>query len=376
MYFIDPRRAAHALAAGLLGLSGLHAVANPDLPRADAATGPPHHRSDGFQNNHIEFEPKSVMDLLRWRWQAARLGLPRPPANPIPAVAADLSFIRANAVARTAMQPAVTWIGHASVLVQMGGINIVTDPIFSERASPVSWAGPQRAQPPGVAAADLPHVDVVLISHNHYDHCDETSLRTLNRQRGGSPVFVVPLGMKAWMSGINITNVVELDWWQSHQVGMTEIVLTPVQHWSGRGLADPMRALWGGYAVFAPDLHMFFAGDTGYSRDFRDIAARFAERQKAAGFDIALIPVGAYEPRWFMGQQHVDPSEAVRIHLDLRAKRSMGIHWGTFELSDEPLDQPPLDLAVARRNFGVADGDFFVLAIGETRKLPRRSGAQ
>jgi N-acyl-phosphatidylethanolamine-hydrolysing phospholipase D len=367
------RRAACGLATGLLAL---HAAAGADADSAVAPSAPSHHRSDGFQNNHVEFEPRSVMDLLRWRWQAARQSLPRPPVRPVSTVAADLPFLRANATAGGAMQPAVTWIGHASVLVQMAGLNLVTDPIFSERASPVSWAGPQRAQPPGVAAADLPHIDVVLISHNHYDHCDEASLRTLNRQPAGAPLFVVPLGMKAWMAGINITNVVELDWWQSHQVGAAEIVLTPVQHWSGRGLADRMQALWGGYAVLAPDLHMFFAGDTGYSRDFSDIAARLADRQKAGGFDIALIPVGAYEPRWFMAQQHVDPSEAVRMHLDLRAKRSMGIHWGTFELSDEPLDQPPLDLAVARRNFGVPDRDFFVLAIGETRKLPRRSGAQ
>jgi len=374
MSLIVLQRMACALAFGLLAMPALHAA--PVAESASAASAPAHHRSEGFQNNHLEFQPKTVLDWLQWRWQAARQGLPRPPAKPIATVAPDLPFIGSNAVAGAAMQPAVTWIGHASVLVQMAGLNILTDPIFSERASPVAWAGPQRAQAPGVASADLPRIDVVMISHNHYDHCDEASLRTLNRQRGGAPVFLVPLGMKAWMADINITNVVELDWWQSYQLGAAEFVLTPVQHWSGRSLSDRMHALWGGYAVFAPDLHMFFAGDTGYSRDFSDIAARFADRQRAGGFDIALIPVGSYEPRWFMAQQHVDPSEAVRIHLDLRAKRSMGIHWGTFELTDEPLDQPPLDLAVARRNFGVTEGNFFLLAIGQTRKLPRRSGAQ
>jgi N-acyl-phosphatidylethanolamine-hydrolysing phospholipase D len=356
------------------GLLALHAAANADSK--GAAEAPAHHRGAGFQNRHLEFEPKGVMDLLRWRWQASRLGLPRAPARATPTVAADLPFLRSNAAAGAAMQPAVTWIGHASVLVQMAGLNLLTDPIFSERASPVSWAGPQRAQPPGVAAADLPHIDVVLISHNHYDHCDEASLRTLNNQTGGPPLFVVPLGMKLWMADIGLTNVVELDWWQSHRVGEAEVVLTPAQHWSGRGLTDRMHALWGSYAVFAPDLHMFFAGDTGYSRDFSDIAERFADRHGAGGFDIALIPVGAYEPRWFMAQQHVDPSEAVRMHLDLRAKRSLAIHWGTFELSDEALDQPPLDLAVARRTFGVGEADFFTMAIGQTQKLPRRSGAQ
>ncbi len=345
----------------------------------DTATTSPekaHHRDGGFQNNYLDFTPKGLLDLLRWRWQAGREGLPRAPRAPTPTVDADLRFITANALAGAAMQPAVTWIGHATVLAQLGGINLLTDPMFSERASPLPWLGPQRAQPPGVALAALPHIDVVVISHNHYDHCDAPSLRALNAQPGGPPLFVVPLGLKAWLAEINITNVVELDWWQSHQKGALEIVLTPVQHWSGRGLADRMATLWGGYAVFAPDLHLFFAGDTGYSKDFSDIRACFSERQKDAGFDIALIPVGGYEPRWFMAQQHVNPEEAVRMHLDLRARRSLGVHWGTFELTDDALDQAPLALAQARNSLRVPDGDFFVLAIGETRKLPRRGEAQ
>ena len=217
---------------------------------------------------------------------------------------------------------------------------------------------------------------MVVISHNHYDHFDEASLRALNRQLGGPPLFLVPLGLKAWLGANHIQNVVELDWWQSHRVGSVEFVLTPAQHWSGRGLTDSLQTLWGSWAVFAPDLHLFFAGDTGYSKDFRDIQRHFADRQGQRGFDIALLPVGAYQPRWFMAQQHVDPMEAVRIHLDLRARMSMGIHWGTFALSDESLDQPPADLAVARRTMGLEDHEFFVLAIGETRRLPRRDQAQ
>ena len=157
--------------------------------------------------------------------------------------------------------------------------------------------------------------------------------------------------------------------------GPVEFVLTPVQHWSGRTLTDRLETLWGGYAAFAPDLHLFFAGDTGYSPDFKDIAQHFAARQgreQGGGFDIALIPVGAYEPRWFMKSQHVNPQEAVQIHRDLGAKRSLGMHWGTFELTDEALDEPPRALAAARKAQGVPDEDFFVMAIGETRKLPRR----
>ena len=184
--------------------------------------------------------------------------------------------MRANAAAGAAMVPAVTWIGHASTLVQVGGANVLTDPIFSERASPLSFAGPKRALAPGIALADLPHIDAVLVSHNHYDHLDAPSVKALAAQAGGSPLFIVPLGLKAWLADAGIANAVELDWWQSTRVGALEIVLTPVQHWSGRSLTDRMKTLWGGYAIFAPDFQVFFAGDTAYSKDFADIHARFA----------------------------------------------------------------------------------------------------
>jgi N-acyl-phosphatidylethanolamine-hydrolysing phospholipase D len=332
-----------------------------------------------FQNNYAGFEPKSLADVLRWRWAAHRSGVPRPPRGPIPSMAPDLAFLQANARAGAAMRPAVTWIGHATVLAQLGGLNVLTDPVFSERASPLPFAGPKRHLPPGVALAELPHVDLVLASHNHYDHLDAASVDALQRQPGGPPLFVVPLGVKAWLAGRGIANAVELNWWTSHTVsapaGPVEVMLVPAQHWSGRGLADRMKTLWGGFAVFAPDCHLFYAGDTAYSRDFIDIQARFAERQSAAnggGFDIALLPIGAYEPRWFMAPQHVDVEEAIRIHRDLRAKRSLGVHWGTFQLSDEALDDPPHALLEQRRLQALSDEEFFVLAIGETRQFPPR----
>ena len=370
MCFRSLRRASAALAV-TLPVAAHAAAAEPAPPAA-----PPHHRDGEFQNNYVDFEPKGLLELLRWRWQAARDGLPQPPREPTATVPPDLAFIHANARAGKAMQPAVTWIGHATVLAQMGGMNVVTDPMFSQRASPFTWAGPQRLQPPGLSLAQLPRIDVVLVSHNHYDHLDEASVRALNGQVGGPPLFVVPLGLKAWLAGIGIEDAVELDWWQSHRAGPLEIVLTPVQHWSGRHLTDRMQTLWGGFAVLAPDLHLFFAGDTGYSKDFSDIRERLAPRQRDRGFDIALIPVGAYEPRWFMAPQHVNPEEAVRMHLDLGAKRTLGVHWGTFELSDESLDAPPRALARARHALGVPDSAFFVMAIGETRTLPRRGEAQ
>jgi len=367
-----------AIAAGLLSCMS---PAFAPVAAADAAVAPTpsHHRDGRFQNNYTPFEPRGLGALLGWKLAAARDGLPRPPSVPTPTVPADLAFIAANARAGSAMEPAVTWIGHASVLAQFGGLNLLTDPVFSQRVSPFSFVGPQRHVAPGLALAELPHIDLVLISHNHYDHLDEASVRALARQAGGAPLFVVPLGLKAWFAEVGIDSVVELDWWQSRHVdgplGPVEVVLTPVQHWSGRSLTDRMATLWGGFAVFAPDLQLFFGGDTGYSKDFADIRARFAGRQSAAsggGFDIALLPVGAYEPRWFMTEQHVDPQEAVQIHLDLGAKRSLGVHWGTFELTDESLDDPPRALAEARRLKSVEAADFFLLAVGETRRLPRR----
>lgn len=340
----------------------------------------PHHRANGFQNNYVEFEPKGLGDLLKWKLDASSRHLPPTPHAPTPRVEPDIAFIQSNARAGVmAMQPAITWVGHASMLAQFGGLNFITDPVFSERVSPLSFAGPKRQVPPGLALTQLPHIDVVLISHNHYDHLDDASVRALANQAGGSPLFIVPLGIKNWLASRGITNAVELDWWQSHPIptaaGPVDVVFTPSQHWSGRGLGDRMETLWGGYAVFAADFQFFFAGDTAYSKDFRDIRERFAARQTpeaGGGFDIALIPIGAYEPRWFMVAQHVNPAEAVQIHLDLKAKRAVGVHWGTFELTDEALDQPPIDLAQARQQQGVPDEDFFVMAIGETRKLPRR----
>ncbi|MFG6416018.1 MBL fold metallo-hydrolase [Roseateles sp. DC23W] len=331
---------------------------------------PSHHRDGGFQNSAGEFRPKSLADVLRWRWNASRRGLPPRPQTPIPTQAADLAFIHANT--GPTQQPAVTWVGHATVVAQLGGLNLLTDPIFSERASPFSFVGPRREQPPGVALHELPRIDAVLVSHNHYDHLDLPSCRALSRQAGGSPLFVVPLGLKAWFEARGIARIVELDWWQEIRLADVDIALVPARHWSARGLTDRMKTLWGGFAVFAPDCQLFFAGDTAYSRDFADIRARFAARQTDGGFDLALIPIGAYEPRWFMADQHVNVEEALKIHADLGARASLGVHWGTFALTDEALDEPPRQLVRQRAALGLAVNDFFTLAIGGTHQLPRR----
>ena len=350
-----------------------------------------HHTPEGFKNNSTDGVVRPFSDLLRWKWDAFRDDLPPPPKTPTPVQAPDLALINANAGAGTAMRPMVTWIGHATALVQASGLNVLTDPIFSERAFPVQIAGPKRTQPPGVALADLPPIDVVIVSHNHYDHLDRLSVVALNGRANGSTMFLVPLGNKQWMENIGITNVIELDWWDSvtltrskdgkparaepGQAGV-EFHLTPVQHWSARGMGDRSAALWGGWSVFGPDFQWYFGGDNGYSKDFVDTFNKFPNRRLPGDatklFDLALIPIGAYEPRWFMKEQHVNPMESVQTHKDLGAAQSIGIHWGTFNLTDEALDQPPIELIAARKAMGVVEADFFLLKIGETRRISRR----
>jgi L-ascorbate metabolism protein UlaG (beta-lactamase superfamily) len=258
----------------------------------------------------------------------------------------------------------VTWVGHATVLLRVGGRSVLTDPHFSERASPVSFAGPKRVVAPVPALSDLPHIHVVVISHNHYDHLDQESVRTLAEQPGGSPRFYVPLGLKDWFARRGITDVVEMDWWESANFAGLTIDFVPVQHWSKRTLSDENQSLWGGWVIRHPELSFFFAGDTGYSKDFADIGAKFG------GFDVAAIPIGAYAPRWFMQIMHLDPAEAVQVHRDVKARQSLAIHWGTFaNLTDESLYEPPIKLAEAREKAGLTDEDFFVLRHGETRML-------
>jgi len=328
----------------------------------------------GFRNNYVGSVTKSLGEVLRWQWQRWRAGLPPPPTVPTPTQAPDLKFLRRNAQARD-MVPAVTWIGHATALVQAGGLNVLTDPIFSRRASPVQFLGPARAHPPGLALVDLPHIDVVVVSHNHYDHLDRDSILALSRQPGGPPLYLTPLGLKIWLKDLGIDNAVELDWWQKHVHAGIEFHCTPAQHWSGRSLRDRNKTLWCAWAVLGNDLHWFFTGDTGYSQDFADARRHFAARQSAengGGFDVALVAVGACLPRWFMKLQHVDLDEAVQLHLDLGAKRSVGVHWGTFSLADDPLDQPIHELDAARTAKGVTEEAFFIVPIGATRKFPCR----
>ena len=244
------------------------------------------------------------------------------------------------------------WIGHSSYLINTGDVTVLTDPVFSNRASPVSWAGPERLIPPAMSLEQLPNIDVVVISHNHYDHLDLPSLKILQKNNP-NVVFLVPQGDKALLDSNGMGNVSEFRWWQNIQIKQTEFTFTPVQHWSGRGVTGRNSSLWGGWFVKSPSLSIYHAGDTGYSNDF-------VVTQKRLGTpDVAFIPIGAYKPRWFMKNQHVDPAEAVQIALDLQVTRSFGMHWGTFVLTDEPIKEPRAMLAQALKDHNLPP-EFFI----------------
>lgn len=260
----------------------------------------------------------------------------------------------------------ITWLGHASVMVEMDDLVFLTDPIFSERASPFSFVGPKRFRGPPCTVEQLPKIDAVVISHNHYDHLDYNTVLSLNARFGTELRWFVPLGLLSWMQGCGCENVIELDWWEQNCVpGHDEVtfVFTPCQHWCKRTPFDDNKVLWGSWSVLGPSNRFYFAGDTGYCAAFEQIGKRFGP------FDVAAIPIGAYEPRWFMKKQHVDPEEAVRIHADVRAKKSIGIHWGTFALANEFYLEPPIKLKEALERYGLTSEDFLVMNHGDSRLL-------
>ena len=235
----------------------------------------------------------------------------------------------------------VTFIGHSTFLIQTAAGNILTDPMYSERAGPWNVLGPRRVRPPSVVIEALPPISTVLLSHNHYDHCDLATLGQLARRF--DPIVVTPLGNAALVQSSGIRRVEELDWWQEAKAAAIPIILTPARHFSARTPLDRNRALWGGFMLGAGGPASFFAGDTAYAPFFR------AVRQRLGRIDVALLPIGAYEPRWFMETVHMNPAEAVQAHLDLEASVSVGMHFGTFQLTTEGIDEPLRALEDARR---------------------------
>jgi N-acyl-phosphatidylethanolamine-hydrolysing phospholipase D len=271
----------------------------------------------------------------------------------------DGAFLRGNSQHSV---PTVTWVGHATLLVQMGHVTFLTDPTWSDTASPVSFAGPRRFVEPGVALEDLPPIDFVVVSHNHYDHLDLSTLAAV-AERSEKTRFFVPLANAALLRGEGIENVEELDWGARARVGDVVVHCLPAQHWSQRGVGDRHVALWSSWAVTSPQRRFYFAGDTGYFAGFAQI------REALGPFDLAAVPIGAYEPVAMMQASHMNPEEAVDAALDLGAKRALAMHYGTFDLSDEPLDEPPARFRAAAAGTPLGDEGAWVLRIGETREF-------
>ena len=244
------------------------------------------------------------------------------------------------------------WIGHATYLINNGDINILTDPVFSKRASPLGFAGPKRMISAVMSLSDLPKIDLVVVSHNHYDHLDIWSLKKLNKLNPRT-IFLVPIGDGKKLIRAGIKNVHEMNWWDEFSHSETTFSFTPVQHWSKRGLFDRNKSLWGGWYMQTKDLALFHAGDTGYSSDFKTTYERLGAP------DYSFIPIGAYDPRWFMKDSHVNPEEAVQIAIDLKTPSSFGMHWGTFILTDEPVLEPPARLKETLKEQNLAP-DFFI----------------
>ena len=321
-----------------------------------------------FRNPWPGATPHGVADLLRWmRGRAAdRLrGRRHAPAPEFPLVQSAFAAPRATDAALRA-----TWVGHSTVLLQLGDVNILTDPMWSARASPLSWAGPRRLVRPAVPLAALPPVDVVLLSHDHYDHLDAATVHTLAAAMPDAR-WVTTLGVGARLLGMGVSQVVELDWGEETRAGGAQVSCTPAQHFSGRGPADRDSTLWGGFAIRAAGWRVFYAGDTGYHPEFARIARTLGP------FDLGLLPIGAYAPRWFMRPVHMDADEAVAAAGELMSPHPghrmamLPVHWGTFRLTDEPLDEPPRRAADAWAVRGFPRDDFWLLRHGETRvRLP------
>ena len=260
---------------------------------------------------------------------------------------------------------AVTFVNHATVLVQSKSFNFLTDPVWSERVSPLSWAGPKRHREPGIPFDKLPNIHFVVISHNHYDHMDLSTLKRLDETF--HPQFFVPLGNKNILQDNGISNVIELDWWQSFEFAPSlNVSLTPAEHFSGRSPFDRNKALWGSYVIALGGHTLYFGGDTAYSPHFKAICERFGSPS------VAFLPIGAYEPRWFMKVVHVNPEEAVQAHLDLGTTQSIGIHFGTFQLTNERIDQPVKDLETALKRKNIPKNEFVTLSEGRTQILNLR----
>lgn len=312
-----------------------------------------HYDGKRFYNLDPEMGDRKVGQLLRWFRT-------RKPAKWPRHVHVEQQQVPMERVTADAIH--ATFINHSTVLLQMDGLNILTDPIWSKRCGPFRLFGPKRKSPPGVAFDKLPKIDIVLVSHNHYDHMDLPTLKRL--QKAHHPVFCVSLGNKRFLESKGLQHVIELDWWQNvvlHE--KVNITFVPSQHFTRRGLFDNNTTLWGGFVVQGGNGPVYFAGDTGYGIHFKDLHKKFGP------MCLSLLPIGAYSPRWFMSPVHMDPEEAVQAHLDLHSSQSIGIHFGTFKLSDEAMDDPIIELDAALKENNIPSSQFVALQNGQTLEI-------
>ena len=315
--------------------------------------GPTSNHFDGhrFYNTNPMIQ-RGFFDILKWRLSSDRADWPEwinnPSFPPPPKTLNGLSY---------------TFINHATVLIQTQGLNILTDPIFSDRCSPVSFAGPKRVRAPGLSFDHLPFIHVILISHNHYDHLDLPTLHQLWKR--DHPVIIVGLGVDTLLNEKGFTHTKALDWWQDLQLTKTtDVTFVPARHFSGRGLFDRMKTLWGGFVIQTPQDTIYFAGDTGYDKHFLKIKQRFGP------LSLSFLPIGAYKPRWVMKDVHLNPKEAYQAHLDLNSHHSVGIHFGTFDsLTDEAIDAPQQELQKAINAHQIQTHPFVVPEFGQTIRL-------
>jgi N-acyl-phosphatidylethanolamine-hydrolysing phospholipase D len=328
----------------------------------------PHHRPDGgFRNPWPGERSHQFREFLRWRRERRA----RPVAPPRPGAWSALTTSAFDVPRTDSGTLTATWVGHATVLLQVGALNVLTDPMWSRRASPVSWAGPSRLVPTPFPLSALPPIDVVLVSHNHYDHMDRPSVLALAAAHQSAQWFA-PLGVAALLCRWGVRDVRELDWWGTGQTGAALVSCVPARHFSGRTPWDRARTLWSGWTIAANGWRVFFAGDTAYHPEF----TRIAERD--GPFDLVLLPVGAYEPRWFMGGVHMNPEDALRAYRDLCAAHPdaerppmLPIHWGTFRLTDEPMREPPELIRKLWAVAGLPPEELWLGAHGATRRRQR-----
>ena len=361
-------------ARGISG-AGVHSLVRPKR-RPSSHAGLPsilhvvtlldHHAPNGgFRNPWPGSRTPGLRDVLRWMlWERLVRKLPKqPPAQSFPrAIPSIAARVDAPGVA-------ITWVGHASFLLQLDSVNVLTDPMWSERASPFARLGPKRWMPPLPALDALPPIDVILISHNHYDHLDDATIRLLVRRHPAANWFA-PLGVASLLRSRGAQHVSELDWWEEASLGTMLIACTPARHGSARGIGDRAQTLWCSWNLVTPSRRIHFGGDTAFHPDFGRIGERYAP------FDVALLPIGAYEPRWFMRWVHMNPEEAVRAYRELcspnphaAGTKFVPMHWGTFKLTDEAMNEPPLPARAAGEHEALPLRDFWLLGHGETRRL-------